>query len=897
MLHDLVMQQSVGSRLAHQMDVVGETRRWQRGEISNYDYLAFLNSAADRGVNDITQYPVFPWVVADYNSTVLDLESPSSFRDLSKPIGALNPERLANYKQRLASMPPQSSGHPDDGGAPHPPFLYGTHYSTPGYVLFYLVRAAPEQMLCLQGGKFDAPDRMFGSVPETWSSVCSLQADLKELIPEFYAGTGDFLLNSEKLPLGTTQSGQELGNVELPPWASSAQDFIDKNRQALESKYVSDHLHLWIDLMFGYKQRGIEARKADNLFYYLTYEGAVDLQTVQDPRERAALEDQIAEFGQCPRQLFSGPHPARPQHDMPVSLAARGAGPHFSAAAPPPHGHDSSSKLSVRSRGERASTGLDLSDSLHGNGSARGGGYRVSTNVQDPAAPASPLGAVLKRGLGFVGAGVTHMAKNVAANVAQAATASGAGQRGGGIGCGRRRADGAAAGAGSGDMTTATTGWGVKTPDNDVMTFRGSVSSAGPKHPPLASPCALQPEPTGGSDDSTQEVVRQEATTPPLVRLDADPSFLQAVAAEEAARSIIRPASGDGPHSVKVKAQERWNLALECSLRDPKTFELHGQGVMGVAGADLTSELLICTSSQDTTLKVSALTISPTTGSLVTATTRRHYTGCDLTLSCCCLSRDGTLAVAGCWDNTLLLYSVKSASVVTRLQDAHEDSISAMALHECGPGTVEVDGNREGMRLVTGAWDAAVKVWEMHPSGVVENPIAEFYDMEAPIQAVAIDGSGQLVAAGSDDGQVSIWQLPTSSMVCSYDAGRGAGAVAGISWGESNGAGCLVVASASGLVSRLSVHGSLLGSYETGCAISAMVSDGSTTFLASAEGTIISLATVMGGFYRAVDIRGQRVHCLSVVRLVSRGMDRVGRARAVLLAGCENGTLCSWDVR
>lgn len=28
-----------------------------------------------------------------------------------------------------------------------PRFLYGTHYSTPGYVLSYLVRVAPEYML------------------------------------------------------------------------------------------------------------------------------------------------------------------------------------------------------------------------------------------------------------------------------------------------------------------------------------------------------------------------------------------------------------------------------------------------------------------------------------------------------------------------------------------------------------------------------------------------------------------------------------------------------------------------------------------------------------------------------------------------------------------------------
>lgn len=45
--------------------------QWQRGHLSNYQYLLHLNNLADRSCNDLSQYPVFPWVLANYSSAQL----------------------------------------------------------------------------------------------------------------------------------------------------------------------------------------------------------------------------------------------------------------------------------------------------------------------------------------------------------------------------------------------------------------------------------------------------------------------------------------------------------------------------------------------------------------------------------------------------------------------------------------------------------------------------------------------------------------------------------------------------------------------------------------------------------------------------------------------------------
>ena len=119
------------------------------------------------------------------------------------------------------------------------------------------------------------------------------------------------------------QDKHRLGDVVLPPWAKgSPEEFVRINRAALESEFVSSHLHEWIDLIFGFKQKGKPAVDASNVFFYLTYAGAVDIDAIDNPALRKATEDQIAHFGQTPAQLLTSPHPARFSQAERAKLAA-----------------------------------------------------------------------------------------------------------------------------------------------------------------------------------------------------------------------------------------------------------------------------------------------------------------------------------------------------------------------------------------------------------------------------------------------------------------------------------------------------------------------------------------------------------------------------------------------
>jgi beige protein homolog 1 len=269
-----------------------------------------INTLAGRTYNDLTQYPVFPWVIADYTSSELDLSDPKTFRDLSKPMGCQTTTREAEFRERYKSFA-------EMGDHSAPAFHYGTHYSSAMIVTSYLIRLQPfvKSYLLLQGGTFDHADRMFFSIEQAWRSASRLNmTDVRELTPEFFF-LPEFLLNLNEFDFGARQNEQKsISAVELPPWAKGdPRIFIAKNREALESPFVSKHLHQWIDLVFGHKQKGENAIAAVNVFHHLSYQGAKDLDAITDSNERLATIGIIHNFGQTPYQIFHKAHPARDQ--------------------------------------------------------------------------------------------------------------------------------------------------------------------------------------------------------------------------------------------------------------------------------------------------------------------------------------------------------------------------------------------------------------------------------------------------------------------------------------------------------------------------------------------------------------------------------------------------------
>ena len=337
---------------------------WQNYRISTLEYLMWLNIYSGRSFNDITQYPVLPWTIIDFE----DNDSIKKKRDFSLPMGMIeiesysqsskrkegyleiyqntkneftdnNPnfdyemymekgeEYFHSYNAKILKMKlkeeknsnkvnKKSKGDDDsekikeyeEVEVSQLPYIYGSHYSNPLYISHYLVRIFPFSFISIQihGDKFDDPFRMFFSIKKTFECVCTLKEDVRELIPEFYSFP-EMLININNLDL--YQGKEEINgkkimfdNVSLPSWSeNNSAIFIAKMRNFMENN--SDDINKWIDLIFGANQRGENAEFSNNLFMAFSYEKMVKIDGVKDPKLRETLM-RFTEIGITPFKLF-----------------------------------------------------------------------------------------------------------------------------------------------------------------------------------------------------------------------------------------------------------------------------------------------------------------------------------------------------------------------------------------------------------------------------------------------------------------------------------------------------------------------------------------------------------------------------------------------------------------
>lgn len=260
------------------------TNAWLDRSISTYSYVFFLNVLANRSLNDLSQYPVFPWILSDYESDTIDLTNADVYRDLSKPTWMLNNKHSGvwNTDKNKCTV----------------------HFSNPHIVCDLLKSIEPFSSINNEINKKENPIlNNCHTINDIWKSVTSNILDNRELTPEFFSNEFIFtksdstdLLESVQAvsfddqsystfqldclsskPSRLTNSGvsqfvleeipeedsliahsemssdfQNEINDNLPKWAQGkASTFLAINNAALESDITRNNISKWINMMFG----------------------------------------------------------------------------------------------------------------------------------------------------------------------------------------------------------------------------------------------------------------------------------------------------------------------------------------------------------------------------------------------------------------------------------------------------------------------------------------------------------------------------------------------------------------------------------------------------------------------------------------------------------------------
>ena len=261
---------------------------FKKGKISNYEYILYLNKYSTRTYNDLSQYPIFPWLVFKHEKMnyifeeILKGEEDkiNYLRDLKYPISAQTQEKREDYKKNYEEMENRGKKFPCH-------FL--NHYSNSAYVFYYLMRINPytQNLIKLQSFHMEEADRMFNSYSDM-ESILITGSDNRELVPDIFCYI-DYFCNLNCNFYGIKKSNLDiiddfkmqklLSNTNLTN-ISLYIDSLYNNRKFINSNYISEKINKWVDNIFGEKQIPKSGKiLCFNIFEKNTYEQNLNLES------------------------------------------------------------------------------------------------------------------------------------------------------------------------------------------------------------------------------------------------------------------------------------------------------------------------------------------------------------------------------------------------------------------------------------------------------------------------------------------------------------------------------------------------------------------------------------------------------------------------------------------
>ena len=249
----------------------GDKYSKQNREVSSFDLLILINLISNRSYNDINQYPVFPVLFfleratkgneMEYNLFPRNCEKHISFQTETESGKERAKKVIDSYK---GAVKENKEGEVEDEDL----YYFNTNFSNCHYISHFMTRIFPYSFMNIEIQKngFDAPNRLFFSILDTFSKISYVLNDRRELIPELYY-LPEMLININRINFGKKQDESLVDNVLLPITFIEKEkgdyygyfNYIAQMRGKLELS--PKDIYNWIKLIFGKKQKYKDNKK------------------------------------------------------------------------------------------------------------------------------------------------------------------------------------------------------------------------------------------------------------------------------------------------------------------------------------------------------------------------------------------------------------------------------------------------------------------------------------------------------------------------------------------------------------------------------------------------------------------------------------------------------------